>query len=100
MKIIISKCDLNALLFGENTEIVSNGKLEEIQSIPRKHVGKRKPKARSQNQLITYNILLILHIIYYYITYNILRTIIHMLLLWLTLLFTRCKCTGVYSDTQ
>ena len=28
LKRVISKCDLNALLFGENTEIVSDGKLE------------------------------------------------------------------------
>ena len=42
---IISKCDLNVLLFGE---IISNGKLEENQSIPRIHTQKRKPKARSQ----------------------------------------------------
>ena len=44
LKRIISKCDLNALLFGE---MISNGKLEENQSIPRIHTGKRKPMARS-----------------------------------------------------
>ena len=48
LKIIISKCDLNTLLFGKNTEIVSDGKLEENQSIPRIYTGKRKLKARSQ----------------------------------------------------
>ena len=50
LKRIISKCDLNALLFGE---IISNGKLEENQSIPRIHTGKRKPKARSQKSEYT-----------------------------------------------
>ena len=35
LKRITLKCDLNALLFGENTEIVSDGKLEENQSMPR-----------------------------------------------------------------
>ena len=44
LKRIISKCDLNALLFGE---MISNGKLEENQSISRIHTGKPKPKARS-----------------------------------------------------
>ena len=46
LKRIISKCDLNALLFGE---MISNGRLEENQSIPRIPTGKRKPMARSQN---------------------------------------------------
>ena len=41
---VISKCDLNALLFGENTEIVSDGKLEENQCIPRIHAGKAQSK--------------------------------------------------------
>ena len=45
LKRIISKCDLNALLFGENTEMVSNGKLEENQSVPRIHAGKHKSNA-------------------------------------------------------
>ena len=44
LKRMISKCDLNALLFGENTEIVSDGNLEENQSIPRIHAGTRKTK--------------------------------------------------------
>ena len=48
LKRIISRRNLNALLFGEKTEIVSDGKLEENQSIPRIHTGKRKPKARSE----------------------------------------------------
>ena len=48
LKRIISKCNLNALLFGENTEIVSDGKLEENQSIPRIHTEKRKLMAISQ----------------------------------------------------
>ena len=48
LKRIILKCDLNALLFGENTEIVSDGKLGENQSIRRIHTGKRKLKAISQ----------------------------------------------------
>ena len=50
LKRIISKCDLNALLFGE---MISNGKLEKNQSIPRIHTGKRKPKARSQKSEYT-----------------------------------------------
>ena len=51
LKRIISKCNLNALLFGENTEIVSDGKLEENQSIPKIHKGNRKLMAyrRSRN---------------------------------------------------
>ena len=48
LKRVISKCDLNALLFGENTEIVSDGKLEENQCIPRIHAGKHKANARAQ----------------------------------------------------
>ena len=48
LKRVISKCDLNALLFGENTEMVWNGKFEENQSVPRIHLGTRKLKARSQ----------------------------------------------------
>ena len=45
----ISEFDLNTLFFGKkNTEMVSDGKLEENQSITRKHTGKRKLKARSQ----------------------------------------------------
>ena len=45
---LISKCDQNALLFGENTEIVSDGTLEGNQYLPRIHTGKRKSKASSQ----------------------------------------------------
>ena len=45
LKRIISKCDLNALLSGE---MISNGELEENQSIPGIHTGNRKPIARSQ----------------------------------------------------
>ena len=48
LKRIISKFDLNALLFWENTEIVSNRKLEENQSVPRIDRGKHKSNARSQ----------------------------------------------------
>ena len=45
LKRIISKCDLNTLLFGE---MKSNGKLEENLPISRIHTGKRKQMARSQ----------------------------------------------------
>ena len=45
LKRVISKCDLNAFLFEENTEIVSDGKLEENQSIPRIHAVKHKSNA-------------------------------------------------------
>ena len=48
LKRVISKCHLNALLFGENTEIVSDLELEENQTIPRIHSGTRKLKSRSQ----------------------------------------------------
>ena len=49
-KRIISKCDLSALLFGK---IISDEKLEENQSIPRIHTGKRKPVVRSQKSEYT-----------------------------------------------
>ena len=48
LKRIISKCNLKALLFGENTEIVSDGKLQENQFILRIHTEKRKLMAISQ----------------------------------------------------
>ena len=48
LKTIISKCDLNVLLLGENTEIVSDWTLKGYQSIPRIQTGKRKTKAGSQ----------------------------------------------------
>ena len=48
LKRVMSKYDLNALLFGENTEIVSDEKLKENQAIARINAGKHKSNARSQ----------------------------------------------------
>ena len=50
MKRIISKYDLNALLVGE---MISNGKLEENQSITRIHTGKRKRMTGTQKSEYT-----------------------------------------------